>query len=138
MKRILLFAVSVLVLAVCTPKLTEKVESRFPNGHVQLVKMLDKSGDCVKEIEYYESGQVKMEGPMKNGEREGEWIAYFPDGRPQSIGEFKNGVADGRTLVYWGNGNLRWQGTYKEEMRCGIWKFYDEQGFLLKEIDYGE
>jgi antitoxin component YwqK of YwqJK toxin-antitoxin module len=138
MKKLILFLVTVLVMAACAPKLTEKVEASFPNGQPQYVKMLDKSGDCVKEIEYYETGQVKMEGAMKDGKREGEWKAYLPDGRPQSIGSFKAGKMDGATTVYWENGNLRWEGFYKAGKHCGKWKYYDEQGNFLNEVDYGE
>lgn len=138
MKKLFLFLIVVSSLFACQPKLTEKEEVSFPSGQPQYVRMLDKSGNCVKEIEYYESGQVKMEGPMKDGRREGEWVAYFPDGRPQSIGEFKAGKMDGASKVYWDNGNLRWEGNNKEDKRCGKWVFYDEQGLFLKEVDYGE
>ncbi len=133
-----MYMAMVLAMAACTPKLTEKVEARFSNGQPQYVKMLDKSGNCVKEIEYYESGQVKMEGAMKDGKREGEWKAYLRDGRPQSIGSFKAGKMDGATTVYWENGNLRWEGFYKADKHCGKWKYYDEQGNFLNEVDYGE
>lgn len=138
MKKIL-FIMSVLCFLVsCVPKLTEKVEVTFPNGQPQLVKMLDKSNHCVKEIEYYETGQVKMGGAMKDDQREGVWTAYFPDGRPQSIADFKAGKMNGASKVYWENGNLRWEGFYKEDQYFGKWKYYDEQGNLLKEVDYGE
>ena len=138
MKKLFLFLTIVLALASCQPKLTEQVDASFPNGQPQYVKMLDKSGNCVKEIEYYESGQIKMEGSVKDGQREGEWKAYFPDGRPQSIADFKAGVMEGRTQVYWKNGNLRWEGYYKAEKRSGKWRYYDEIGNLHKEVDYGE
>ena len=138
MKKLFLFLITVSLFCACQPKLTEKVEVSFPNGQPQYVKILDESGDCVREVEYYETGQVKMEGPMKEGQREGKWVAYFPDGRPQSIGDFKAGKMDGVTKVYWDNGNLRWEGFNKEDRRCGKWMFYDEQGLLLKEVDYGE
>ncbi len=138
MKKLFLFLATVLAMAACTPKLTEKVEGSFPNGQPQYVKVFNKSGDCVKEIEYYESGQVKMEGFMKDGKREGEWKAYLPDGRPQSIGFFKAGKMDGATTVYWENGNLRWEGFYKADKHCGKWKYYDEMGNFLNEVDYGE
>lgn len=138
MKKLFLFLMMVSVMAACQPKLTEKVEARFPNGQPQYVQMLNKSGDCVKWIEYYETGQVKMEGPMKDGEREGEWKSFFEDGRPQSTGFFKAGLRTGAAKVYWYNGNLREEGSYKEGQHCGKWRYYDEQGNFLRENDYGE
>ena len=138
MKELLLIMVMAATMASCTSKLTEKVDASFPNGQPQIVQMLDKSGKCVKETEYYESGQVKMEGAMKDGLREGEWKAYFPDGRLQSMGQFNAGLRTGVAKVYWYNGNLREEGYYKEGKHCGKWRYYDEMGNFLREDDYGE
>ena len=137
MKRLFLFLVTVLMLGSCTAQLTEKVEAKFPNGQIQLVRYYDKNDNCVKETEYYETGQVKMEGAMKGEERDGEWKAYFPDGRVQSIGTFRNGLRTGKATVWQENGNLLQEGSYKEGAHCGKWKFYDEQGDLVKEVDFG-
>lgn len=138
MKKLFLLLVTVLALASCSPRLTEKVMISYPDGRPQVVRLFTKSGDCVREVEYYSSGQVKMEGSIKNGEREGEWFAYFPDGRMQSHGFFKDGKRTGAATVWQENGNLYHEGFYKEDKHCGHWKFYDEQGNLLKEVDYGE
>jgi len=138
MKKLFLFLSMVSVLTACQPKLVEKVEASHPNGQPKYVQMLDKSGDCVQWIEYYETGQVKMEGAMKDGEREGEWKSFFPDGRTQSTGFFKAGLRTGAAKVYWYNGNLREEGSYKEGQHCGKWRYYDEQGNFLRENDYGE
>ena len=99
MKKLLLFFVTVLMLGSCTAQLTEKVVAKFPNGQPQLVRYYDKNDNCVKETEYYESGQVKMEGTMKGEKRDGEWKAYFRDGRVQSIGTFVNGLRTGKATV---------------------------------------
>ena len=138
MKRLFVFLVAVLVLGSCSAQLTEKVEAKFPNGEPQIMRYYDKSDKCVKETEYYESGQVKMEGSMNGEKREGEWKAYFPDGRVPSIGTFVNGLRTGKATVWQENGNLLQEGFYKEGKHIGKWKFYDEQGNLLKEVDFGE
>ncbi len=138
MRKIFLVFCTMLFLASCTAQLTEKVMVSYPNGQPQVVRYFDKHNNCVKESEYYESGQVKMEGGMKDGKMEGKWKAYFPDGRVQSIGFFSNGLRTGEATVWQENGNLYQEGFYKEGKHCGKWKFYDEQGNLLKEVDYGE
>ena len=138
MKKIFLILGTMLFLASCSAKLTEKVEASFPNGEPRVIHCYDKHNQCVKETEYYESGQVKMEGGMKDGQMEGDWVAYFPDGRMQSKGTFKNGKRTGAATVWQENGNLLQVGFYKEGKHCGKWKYYDEQGNLLKEVDYGE
>ena len=127
-----------LFLASCSAQLTEKVMAKYPNGQPQVVQYFDKQDQCVKEIEYYDSGQVKMEGGMKDGKMEGEWTAYFIDGRVQSHGFFEGGERTGAAQVFHSNGNKCEEGFYKKGKHCGKWKFYDEQGNLLKEVDFGE
>ena len=138
MKKLFLILFTLLAFACCSSRLTEKVEARYPNEQPQYVRKYDKSGDCVYETEYYESGQVRMEGAMKNGKRQGEWNAYLRDGRQWSKDVFKDGVLDGPSTVYWENGNLRWEGYYKDGKHCGEWKWYDEQGNLLRVEHYSE
>ncbi len=138
MKHLFLTLILAMTMASCAQKLTEKIEVKYPNGNPEIVLMLNKSGECVKKIEYYDSGQVKMEGPMKNGKREGEWTAYFRDGRVQSHGYFKNGERTGAATVYYSNGNMLSEGFYKEGKHSGHWKWYDEQGNLIREEDYPE
>lgn len=138
MKKLFLILFTLLAFACCSSRLTEKVEARYPNEQPQYVRKYDKSGDCVYETEYYETGQVRMEGAMKNGKRQGEWNAYLRDGRPWSIDVFKDGVLEGPSTVYWENGNLRWEGYYKAGKHCGEWKWYDEQGNLLRVEQYPE
>ena len=138
MKKIFLILSSMLLLASCSAQLTEKVMAKYPNGHPQAVQYFDKHDQCVKEIEYYDSGQVKMEGGMKDGKMEGEWTAYFIDGRVQSHGFFEGGERTGAAQVLHSNGNKCEEGFYKKGKHCGKWKFYDEQGNLLKEVDFGE
>ena len=130
--------VLILSLASCAQKMTERTEVFYPDGQPKVVKRFDKSGNCVFESTYYESGQVKMEGPMKNGEREGEWKAYFPDGKTQSTGFFEAGKRTGEAKVYWYNGNPREEGFYKNGKHCGKWRYYDEQGNFFREDDYGD
>ncbi|MBO7616915.1 MAG: toxin-antitoxin system YwqK family antitoxin [Bacteroidales bacterium] len=138
MKKVLLFFAVMFAFVSCTAQLTEKVVETYPNGKTLKTQYFDKNNVCVKEVEYYESGQVKMEGAMKGEKREGEWKAYFLDGRLQSIGTFVDGLRTGAATVWQENGNLLQEGFYKEGKHVGKWKFYDEQGNLLKEVDYGE
>ena len=125
-------------LASCSGQLTEKVMATYPDGTTRVIHYYDKNNQCVKETEYYESGQVKMEGGMKDGKMEGEWTAYFADGRVQSHGFFQDGARTGAATVWQENGNLLQEGFYKEGKHVGKWKFYDEQGTLVKEVDFGE
>ena len=138
MKKIFLILSTMLLLASCSAQLTEKVEARYPNGEPWVVRYYTSDHECVREVEYYDTGQVKMEGGMKEGKMDGEWTAYFPDGRVQSHGFFEDGERTGAAQVFYPNGNRYEEGFYKNGKHCGHWKFYDEQGNLIKEVDYGE
>lgn len=138
MKRWFLFLALAFVFTACTAQLDEKVVETYPNGKTKKTRFFDRKGTCVKEAEYYEEGQVRMEGSMKGEKRDGEWKAYFPDGRVQSVGTFVDGLRTGQATVWQENGNLLQEGFYKDGKHVGKWKFYDEQGNLLKEVDYGE
>lgn len=138
MKKVVLFFAAALAFASCSTKLTEEVVATYPDGKTQKVQYCNSKGDCVKEVELYETGKVKMEGPMKGEKRDGEWTAYFEDGRVQSHGYFKDGLRTGTAEVFYSNGNKCEEGFYNKGSHCGKWKFYDEQGNLIKEVDYGE
>lgn len=137
MKKILSLILLSLMLASCNAKLTEDVQSTFDNGQPKYVKLLNRKGKCVKEVEYYEDGVVKMEGAIRDGHREGNWKAFFPDGKPQSIGGFKEGLRDGFSVVYYETGTKMMEGNYSVGQHVGVWKYYDEAGNMLKEVDYG-
>ena len=137
MKRIVVFFALAMLVIACG-KLTQKVESTYPNGNPQYVRYYDRSGSCVKEEEYYENGTLKMSGVLQDGHREGEWKSYFEDGKVQSTGFFKNGLRYGPATVYHPTGQLFQEGCYDDGRRCGMWKFYDEQGYLLDSVDFGE
>ena len=52
-----------------------------------------------------------------------------------STGEFVDGVRNGEAVVYHENGNIHYVGNYENGKEVGIWKFYDEEGKLLKEVN---
>lgn len=136
-----MFLLVAMVFTACGNKMEERVEKTFDSGKPQYVRYYQKEKgeeSCVKEIEYYESGQVKMEGALKDGHREGRWIAYFENGKVQSEGFFKDGLRSDAAKVFYENGNKYMEGFYKEGKHCGQWKYYDESGNLLREVDYGE
>ena len=129
MKRLFILASLILAMASCTEKLTEKAVDVYENGQPSKVQYVNRKDECVREVEYYESGLVKMEGAMKDGKRTGEWKSYFPDGKVQSTGFFENGLRTGKAQVYHENGNLYMDGYYMEGHKTGEWIFYDEQGY---------
>ena len=86
--------------------------------------------------EYYPKGELKMEGYMKVGKREGLWKSYYPDGSLCSEGTYKQGKQYGKSVSYFQNGQKQFEGLYEEGNPAGKWIFWDETGKVKKETVY--
>ena len=85
---------------------------------------------------FYKNGNLHMKGDIAGGVRDGKWIAWDDQGRMLSTGHYKDGFENGMWTVWFPNGQKRYEGLFKDGKRNGVWKFYDDQGSLLKEIEY--
>ncbi|MCF8231776.1 MAG: hypothetical protein K9J27_06250 [Bacteroidales bacterium] len=115
----------------CGPKTIKVIESSFKNGQPQVVTFYEKiNGEKQKkkQIQYYQTGQKKMEGPYKNGKRHGQWISYYKNGRVWTKIHYIEGKANGIKKVYYENGELHYKGELKNGERTGKWTFYDVNG----------
>lgn len=137
-KRIFLVFIWALLMVSCGNGYTEKVIESYDSGKPYLVRVYDRSGTCIKEIGYYESGALMMEGAIKDGHREGPWKSYYEDGKTQTTGFFHEGLRTGKATVYHPNGHLYMEGNYTNNHHSGVWTYYDEQGYLLRTDDYGD
>lgn len=138
MRFILITLSLVTFLLSCGDTLTEKVEETYPNTKPKTVSFYKTENNKevkVKEKLFYENGNLKLEGEIKDGKRTGIWKAYYEDGTLWSEGEFVNGERNGYGLNYYPNGKLRMEGDYKNDKQAGKWKYYNEQGVLIEEVD---
>ena len=108
------------------------------------------TGQIVKK---YKDGQVKSIENFKNGKLNGEFKEFFENGSLFQIGTFKNG--DMKNIkVFYENGNLKFEQNLKDRKgkyrgyypngmlevegevfqgdEIGLWKYYNEEGNLLK------
>ena len=104
-------------------------------------------------IKKYKNGQVKSIENFKNGKLNGEFKEFFENGSLFQIGTFKNG--DMKNIkVFYENGNLKFEQKLKDRKgkyrgyypngilevegevfqgdEIGLWKYYNEEGNLLK------
>jgi antitoxin component YwqK of YwqJK toxin-antitoxin module len=104
-------------------------------------------------ISYYMEGPVKREVPFLAGKEQGNGYEYALDGRLISMMTYKKGVLvkqmkinrrdqEGRKQGYWmwfhDNKEIQMEGTYKNDLRHGYFKYYDEMGNLIKTEKYIE
>jgi hypothetical protein len=88
-------------------------------------------------IEYHENGAVKISGKNnQDGKREGLWISYYDTGVKWSESYYDDGIRNGHSLSFFPNGGIRYVGEYKNDIKIGVWKFYDETGELEKEEEF--
>ncbi len=61
---------------------------------------------------------------------------FYDDGALKWQIELKNGLKDGSFKAYHSNGELWIKGAFKEDHPSGKWKYYDEEGELIKTDRY--
>ncbi len=61
---------------------------------------------------------------------------FFKDGSKKIEVELENGLKHGSIREYYQNGEIKLKGQYEEDNPVGKWKYYDEQGKLIKTDRY--
>jgi len=116
----------------------EQVMSKFANGVAQVTWEygdVDGKRAPVYQREYNEDGTLFKEGPLKNQRRNGAWKSYYRDGTLWSENNYNNGLVNGKTITYFPNGKKRYEGYFKNASKTGVWKFWNDQGEFVKEVD---
>ncbi|CAM1347241.1 MULTISPECIES: toxin-antitoxin system YwqK family antitoxin [Tenacibaculum] len=92
-------------------------------------------------IDYFENGQVQMEGfstTKESGEEHFDGlVTYFhSNGKTWHKANYVNGKLHGVRKVFYKTGELKEQGKYKEGKREGIWKVYYKNGKIKEKGKY--
>lgn len=138
MKKIIsIFIVSLLLFA-CSTSYKEIIEETYPDGTPKIVKYYtdNTSEELIKEVQYYQNRNLKLEGKYENGQRDGKWTYWYENGNKWSEGNYNDGIDDGMKTVWYGNGQKYYEGNYSNGKRVGKWRFWDEAGKLVKEVEY--
>jgi len=88
--------------------LAQRVDTlkKHPNGKPAFLVFYNKNNEKVKEVEYYETGQIEHVGEFKNGKEHGKWIYYYPNGKTKSIQQYKEGKEHGKFKFFDENGKI--------------------------------
>lgn len=95
----------------------------------------DKKAGCVEKA-YYDSGDLTMERPYKNGTENGVAKEYYDNGNLMLETPYKNGKREGMGKRYYESGNIHIEKPFKNDTTEGIEKHYYESGDILAEIPY--
>jgi antitoxin component YwqK of YwqJK toxin-antitoxin module len=141
MMRYFTIILLVLMMVSCeNMQLNEVIVEKYPDGTPKRAQYFSGEGEdqqLVKEIFYYDDGQKRVEGHFNDkGKKDGKWIYWYPDGKKWSEGYFSEGLNHKKRTTWHESGEKHYEGTYDMGKRIGLWKFYSDEGVLLKEIDY--
>jgi antitoxin component YwqK of YwqJK toxin-antitoxin module len=84
-------------------------------------------------IAYRENGQLYLKSYWKNFKQEGDWIGYYENGQFWFKTNYKNGKPEGASVFYHKNGQLGSKGNWKNGEQEGAWIAYRENGTVDKE-----
>ena len=140
MRYLTIILIMMMMVSCGSRNLDEKIIDRYPDDTPKRAQYFSGEGadqQLVKEISYYEDGQKRVEGHFNaDGLKDGKWIYWYPNGNKWSEGYFSEGLNHKKRTTYHENGEKHYEGKYDMGQRTGLWKFYSDEGKLLKEIDY--
>lgn len=85
----------------------------------------------------YKNGKYLSIQEYKNGVGNGKWINYYESGNIKEIGHYNDNRVEGPISQYHPNGVLKAKGTYAHwRKKVGTWTYYNENGNLIKTVDY--
>ncbi len=113
-------------------------EQKKNTPKVETKESLEEYKNGIYTLYYPGRKKVQIQGARdKNKVRDGKWVALSPKGTELSYTFFVKGKREGHSFVKYPNGIMRYHGEYLHDEQIGVWKEYDEQGKLIKEIDHG-
>jgi len=120
----------VAVLGACgSGESVERIVKVYPNGNPERAVLYDATETrIIAEKYFYDDGGIRIEGPLKDGERHGTWYSYTMAGNLLSVNNYRLGDYDGIYENYFPDGGIRIQGDYFNGKEVGEWIVYNDQG----------
>jgi antitoxin component YwqK of YwqJK toxin-antitoxin module len=85
---------------------------------------------------FYETGIKKREITYEDGRYNGQVISYYPNGQKSVEMSFSGGVQNGLITRWFSSGIKKLEGSYLSANPSGVWKYWKEDGSLLKEVQH--
>ena len=82
--------------------------------------------------EWYDNGQLELEGNYLNGKEHGLWTSYRENGTLRYTAMYLFGKTNGLVHEYWENGNTKVLGFYKDGIRTGESRYYENRGLQYR------
>lgn len=131
---VLLTITMLFIFSGCRDKHYEYYDSGKPREIIEVDKNTGKPDGSYKE--FYENGNLKVEGNFKEGKQHGSYKKYYSNGEIHIKGSYKDGELDGVRKTYYKNGELEKKEKYKAGKLHGSFKSYYENGELNVKTSY--
>ena len=86
--------------------------------------------------EYYENGQIELEGTFKDDKMDGLWTSWYENGQKRYESTKKDGESIGLYTEWFENGQKKMEGSYKDGKKDGLWTIWYENGQKESELTY--
>lgn len=86
-------------------RISGAVATYYPTGEIMNSSNFSEGIPNGKNVGYFISGQISVEGIMKDGKQHGEWTWWHEDGSRSSAVRFENGIKAG-DQIFWEYGEL--------------------------------
>ena len=146
MKRQLWLLLSICLLWICSSASGQAENDKilyYPSGKLEAERKYDKSCNCDKLTEYYESGKIRstatyLRKAILGSQLDGAHITYFENGIIQLYTFYKAGALSGRIYANFPDGKLAYEQYFADSFKTGRWKFYNTDGGLKEELVFDE
>ena len=94
----------------------KEIKQYYDNGQLKATGFMKNGKKNGKSKLYYLNGQLKQEGQWQNDKQEGLWIFYYEDGTILEKVNFKNNEKDGLSEFFYPNGNKQEESHFKRTL----------------------
>jgi len=102
----------------------------------QAPNRIDSKGNKQGFWKKFDKDILVFEGNFKDNVPVGEFKYYHPNGKLKSITFFIQGVHQVKTTIFHPNENKASEGQYVDQLKDGEWKYWDEDGTLIRIENY--
>ncbi|MBR0176719.1 MAG: toxin-antitoxin system YwqK family antitoxin [Bacteroidales bacterium] len=102
----------------------------YPNGDIMTIEKHNRKGKTVSFDAWDEEGRhVVQDGT-------GTIVKHYPDGSIESRVGYKDCMFEGTNEAWFPNGQKRYEFFYKNGKPVGTWRFWNDEGELVREEEY--
>ena len=115
-----------------------KLETFHPNGHVARLELFSSGVKNGVHKEFFNNGNIKIDGQYINGDKSGLWTEYFREGGTMRIFYANENGKNGSISEWYKNGGKKIHGEYSQGQKNGLWIAWYPNGVKESVITYNQ